>query len=144
MIVDRYLKIGNWKLENSRPCLARDGYIALISFLVVSAVALAIGIGLGILGVSEAQMGLAEKRGYSSLALTEGCAADALLSAYRDGDYSGGSLSSPEGSCTIAVVKTGDDWTMTIAGTVAGHTKKVVVKINRGNEIVVTGWKELE
>lgn len=122
----------------------RGGYIALISFLIVSTVALTIGIGLGILGVSEAQIGLSEKRGYSALALSEGCVADALLSAYYSQDYMGGSLSYPEGSCTVTVSKDGDNWTIVAAALYSGHTKRVEVTIDRGNEIVVNSWKEIE
>lgn len=123
---------------------SRGSYIALVSFLVISAVVLVIGITLALLGVSEAQMGLSEKRGHYALGLAEGCAEDALLSAYYDGSYSGGTKSYPEGSCAVMVTKVGNDWTMVAAATVSGHTKKVEVKINRGNEIVVTSWKEIE
>lgn len=133
---------------NSREPLAvsrkPNAYIALVSFLIVSAVVLVIGIALALLGVSEAQMGLSEKRGYYALGLAEGCAEDALLSAYYDGSYSGGTRSYPEGSCTVVVTKDGNDWTMIATTIASGHTKKIEVKINRGNEIVVTSWKEVE
>jgi hypothetical protein len=133
---------------NHRPLIirARRGYLALVSFLVVSSAVFIIAVALAIFGVGEAQMGLAEVRGHRSFALAEGCAEDALLSAYYDGSYNGGTRSCPEGSCTVVVVKDGDNWTMTTAAVASdsGHTKKIEVKINRADEIVITGWKEIE
>lgn len=123
---------------------SRDAYIALVSFLIVSAVVLLIGITLAILGVSEAQMGLSEKRGHYALALAEGCAEDALLSAYYDGSYAGGAESYPEGSCTVGVVKDGDNWTITTTAATSGHTKRIEVTIDRGDEISIISWKEIE
>jgi len=122
----------------------RRAYIALVSFLIVSAVVLVIGVTLAILGVSEAQMGLAEKRGHYALALAEGCAEDALLSSYYDGSYTGGTENYPEGSCVVGVAKDGNNWTITTTATASGHTKKIEVKINRGNEISILSWKEVE
>lgn len=122
----------------------RRAYIALVSFLIVSAVVLLIGITLAILGVSEAQMSLAEERGQGSLALAEGCAEDAILSSYYDINYSGGTENYPEGSCVVGVAKDGNNWTITTAATVSGHTKKVKVKINRSGKITITSWKEIE
>jgi len=125
----------------------RRAYIALVGFLIVSAVVLLIGITLAMLGVSEAQMGLSEKRGRYALALAEGCAEDALLSAYYgdilvdqlvfDRDYL-------EDSCTVTVEGAGDDWTITATATASGHTKRVEVTIDRGGEISIISWKEIE
>jgi len=123
---------------------SRDAYIALISFLIVSVVALTIGTTLALLGVSEAQMSLAEERGQGSLALAEGCAEDAILSSYYDINYNGGTENYPEGSCVVGVAKDGNNWTITTAATVSGHTKKVEVKINRSDKITITSWKEIE
>lgn len=130
--------------KTSFPSKARGAYIALVSFLIVSAVVLVIGVTLAILGVSEAQMGLSEKRGHFALALAEGCAEDALLSSYYNGSYAGGAENYPEGSCIVGVVKDGNNWTIITTATASGHTKKIEVKINRGNEITITGWKEVE
>ena len=118
--------------------------MALTAFLIISAVVFVIGITLAILGISEAQMALAGERGYYALALAEGCAEDALLLSYYDGGYAGGSRTYPEGSCTVVVVKDGDDWTITTAASVSGHTKKIEVKINRETELTITSWKEIE
>jgi len=121
----------------------RRAYIALVSFLIVSAAVLVIGVTLALLAISEAQMGLSEKRGHYALALAEGCAEDALLLAYYDGSYVGGAESYPEGSCTVGVVKDGDNWTITTTAAAAGHTKRIEVKITRGDKITITSWKEI-
>jgi len=123
---------------------ARDGYIAFVSFLVVSAVVLVIGVTLALLSISEAQMGLSEERGHYALSITEGCAEDALLSIFYDGGYGGGNKSYPEGSCTVSVSKDNSSWTITAATTVSGHTKKVQVRMVRSKDITITSWKEVE
>lgn len=126
----------------------RKGYIALISFLIVSAVVLVIGITLAILGVSEAQMGLSEKRGHDALALAEGCAEDALLSAFYGDILEDGLVFTRnhlEVSCTITVEHDGNSyWTITTEVTTSGHTKEIEVTIDRGDEITITSWQEIE
>lgn len=123
---------------------SRDAYIAFVSFLVVSAVVLAIGVTLALLGISEAQMGLSEERGHYALSVAEGCAEDALLAIYYDGGYGGGTKGYPEGSCTVSVSKDNSNWTITTAATASGHTKKIQVRMVRSKDITITSWKEVE
>lgn len=124
---------------------ARGSYIALTTFLILSAVILMAGTTLVLLSIFQAQQGLARERGYQALYLAEGCVADALLSAFYDSGYTGGSETLPEGSCTISVSKVGNNWVITSTATVAGgYTRRVRVNILRSGTIQVLSWKEIE
>ena len=122
---------------------SRRGYVAFVSFLVISAVVVTIGITLSLLSISEAQMGLSEKRGHYTLYLAEGCMEDALLSSFYSSVYNGGTKVYPEGSCTTTIVKNGKDWILTTTAESAGHSKTIEVKMSRDREIVVTSWLEI-
>ena len=120
-------------------------YIALVSVLILSAIVLLVGATLALLAVSQAQQSLAMEKGASAHALAEGCVADALLSAFYDANYTGGTRSLPEGNCTINVSKMGDNWMVTSAGRVDGrYTKRIRVNILRSDSVQVLSWKEIE
>jgi hypothetical protein len=125
--------------------MRRPGYIAFITFLILSAVVLLIGTTLALLSVFEIQQSFAGRKGAEALYLAEGCAADALLSSFYDNDYAGGTKTPPEGSCTITVSKVGNNWVITSAATIAsGYTRRVRVNILRSGSIQVLSWKEVE
>lgn len=122
-----------------------NGYIALISLLILSSIVLLVGATLALLAVSQAQQSLAMEKGASAHALAEGCVADALLSSFYDDDYTGGTRSLPEGNCTINVSKIGDNWVLTSAGRVDGrYIRRIRVNILRSDSIQVLSWREVE
>jgi len=123
----------------------RRAYIALVSVLILSAIVLLVGATLALLAVSQAQQSLAMEKGASAHALAEGCVADALLSAFYDANYTGGTRSLPEGNCTINISKMGDNWMVTSEGRVDGrYTKRIRVNILRSDSVQVLSWKEIE
>src|SRR3989304_7588675 len=98
---------------------SRGAYIAFMTFLILAAVILLVGTTLALLSVFEIQQSLAGRKGAEALYLAEGCAADALLSAFYSDAYAGGTKTLPEGDCTITVSKVGNNWVLTSAGAVA-------------------------
>lgn len=123
----------------------KPGYIAFTSFLILSVVFLLVGSVLALLAVFQAQQSLAREKGSTALGLAEGCAADALLSAFNDVNYAGGTKTLPEGTCTISVSKVGTNWLITSSGTVANrYIRRVRVNILRESTIIVLSWKEIE
>ncbi|MDP1710472.1 MAG: hypothetical protein Q8L46_00815 [candidate division WWE3 bacterium] len=124
---------------------ARGSYIAFTTFLILSAVILLAGTTLALLSIFQVQQSLAREKGFSALYLAEGCAADALLSAFYDSNYAGGTKTPPEGNCTITVSKVGNNWVVTSTATVAGgYTRRVRVNILRQGSIQILSWKEVE
>jgi len=135
------MMLTNKKLQESSGKL---GYIAFTTFLIFSAVVLLAGATLSLMAVFEAQQSLAREKGYQTLYLAEGCASDALLSAFYSSSYAGGTRTAPEGSCTTTVSKVGNNWVLTSVATVSGYVRRVSVNILRSGSIQVLSWKDTE
>ncbi|NIT04372.1 hypothetical protein GTO10_05690 [Candidatus Saccharibacteria bacterium] len=133
-----------WKVPIVNYQFASRGYIAFTTVLILSAVILVVGVSLTLLSIFQAQQSLAREKGTQALSLVEGCAQDALLFAYYDADYAGGTKSFPEGSCTTSVSKVGNNWVITSTVTLGGYTKRVRVNILREGEVQILSWKEIE
>ena len=123
----------------------KKGYIAFSSLLVISAVILAITVSVGLLGISESQMGHSVKKGEEAFFFVEGCLEEALLRISKNPSYSGGLLNFPEGQCTIDIQKNGEDWTVTASGSKDSYTRKVEAQIKRiCNQTQLVSWLEIE
>jgi hypothetical protein len=120
------------------------GFIAITTVLIISLVTLAIATTVAMLSINEAQSSLATSMGNDSLTLTEGCAEDALIKSWADNAYSGGSITRPEGSCTITVTKASNVWTITATSTATSYRKSVQITATRtSSSLTVSSWKEI-
>ena len=123
----------------------KRGYIAFSSLLVICTVVLAVSISVGLLSISESQMGYSMRKGTETLFFVEGCLEEALLRAKRSSDYNGGFLNFPEGQCTINIDKNDENWTVTALGSKGGYTRKMEAKVRRVcNQIELNSWLEVE
>src|SRR5260221_5347286 len=93
------------------------GYIAILTVLIISAVVIAIATTVSLLAIGEAQSSLSLFKGEDTLTFVEGCMEDALLKARNSNSYTSGSITRPEGTCTITVAKAGTTWTVTATTT---------------------------
>lgn len=127
---------------------SKNGFIALTSILVISAVALAVTVSISLLGVGEAKSSLDFKKGQEALKIAEGCVEEALLRLRDDASYSGGSLNVGNGSCTINISGTGSDRTIDVSATLSvppDYVKKLQITAKRiGNSINSITWQEVE
>lgn len=123
----------------------RQGYIALITVLIISAVALAIAATVSLLGIGVTQSALAGSKGENALQLAEGCAEDALLKSQKSSSYSGGNITRPEGTCIISVSKNGNNWTITSTSTQTDFNRTVQINFVRtsGSPIDISSWQEV-
>ncbi len=119
-----------------------SGFIALVTVLIISAVALSTASTVSLLAIGEAQTSLAMNKGEENLQLVEGCAEDALLKAWASNSYNGGNITRPEGTCIITVAKAGNNWTITATTTATSFNRTVQVAFNRTNGIVMNSWNE--
>lgn len=119
------------------------GYIALTTVLILSAVTLAIATTISLLAIGEAQSSLALHKGEDSLTFVEGCMEDALLNARESDSYTGGTLTRPEGTCSITVNKVSNTWTITATTTSTAYTRTIQVVAVKGSSLTLTSWKEL-
>jgi hypothetical protein len=124
------------------------GYIALISILAISAVALAISVSISLLGVGEAKSSFDYRRGQETLKIAEGCVEETLLRLRNDSTYSGGSLNVGNGTCTINVSGAGADKTIDVSAQLtdlSSYTQNIQVMAKRtGNSITMVSWNQIE
>lgn len=125
------------KSENHR------GYIALVSLLMISAVALGIALVVAPLSISEAQMSLSVKKGNEARYVAEACAENALEMIKDSPAYSGETLSILGGSCTISVSTAGNDWTVISVAEKDNYSKTIEIQLTRLSSITLNSWQEL-
>lgn len=121
------------------------GYIAISTTLIVSVVVLAIAITTSFLSIGEAQSSLSLAKGEGVLALVEGCSEDALLRLRSDANYSGGSITRPEGVCSITQVsKVGTVYTFDISSTNTDYNHTIRIVVNRtGSGLTLVSWQKI-
>lgn len=125
----------------------QQGFIALISVLIIGAVVLVISIGLSLRSVGETNMALSEQESHRALALANLCAEQALMKLESVLNYAGNeSIIVGSESCTIRPVTGSGNLNRTVEtqSTVSGYTKKVRVVVSRiSPTIQITSWGEI-
>lgn len=136
-----------WEQKVPFPCENRNGYIALISILIVSALALLIATSGSLLGISESNMGLQENRAREAFYLATACAEDALMKLKNNLNYTGNeTLTFNNGSCVIESLEgTGKkNRVIKISGTVFNQTRKIKIEIGKINpDIEIKSWQQV-
>lgn len=125
--------------QNSR------GFITLISVLVLSAVGVAVGISLILLGLGSSRTSFALEQSGQAKALANACAEEALAQIADSVPFSGsGSLTLGQGSCTYTVTKlTGQNRTIAASGTVGTIIRKISISIDQITpSIHIVSWQE--
>ena len=122
-----------------------DGYIALISVLVIASVVLTITVTMALVSVSELQSSLAGRKNDDAVNLVEACIEDALIRLNKNYPTPiPTSIPLPEGSCSVTLdSQVGTVWTFTATVNRDGYIKRVQVVANRGSQVTITSWKEL-
>lgn len=120
----------------------RKGFLAMSTVLIVSAVTLSIAIAVSLSGIGEGKTGLLHWQGSNALYLAEGCMEDALLKLRTSASYTGGTITRPEGSCTVTVTGAGT-YTVTVAATNATSTRQIQAVATRSGKVAISSWKEL-
>ena len=119
------------------------GYIAISSVLVISVIVVVIGVSVSLLSISEAQTSLGGKKGEDALNLADSCVEEALIRISED-NFLPSSLSSPQGSCDIGINSSGGgDWDFTVTADYETYQKKIRVTAQRGAEVSLISWKEV-
>lgn len=123
-----------------------QGFITLISVLIVGAVGTAIAVSLILLGLGSSRTSFAVEQSNQAKALANACAEEALQQIRDLTPYTGsGNLSLGQGDCSYTVTSQGgQNRTITASGTVGTIVRKVEVVLDTVNpEIEIVSWKEL-
>ena len=124
----------------------KNGFITLISVLIVGAVGVAIAASLLLLGLGSSRTSFALEQSNQAKALANACGEEALQQIRDSTPFSGtGSLTLGQGTCTYTVVKlTGQNRTVTASGTVGTIIRKVSISLDKITpNINITSWQEV-
>jgi len=122
---------------------SQNGFIALLTVIIISAAALIIAYNASLLGLGELDMGYDSQRGGETLSIADGCMEEAFSRLKLDSNYNGGALNLGDGSCTIVVVANVNDRIITITSTLDIYNKKIEADVTLiGNVITINSWTE--
>jgi len=123
------------------------GFIALTSVIIIGAVALAVGIGVSLRSIDEANMSLAEEMSFRSQVAAEGCGEYALQKLKDSLNYSGNEIIIiGDQECEILEVEGNgnSDRIVKVESTISGYTKKIKIEIGKINpSIEIISWENV-
>ena len=125
---------------------ANQGYIVLITVLLIGAVGAAIAVSVIWLGLGRSKSSFALEQSNQAKALANACSEEALQQIRDVTAFTGtGSLTLGQGTCSYTVtLGIGENRTITSSGTVGTIIRKVNVIISAINPtITVTSWQEV-
>lgn len=120
-----------------------EGYIALSTVLVITAVSLAIAVSVALLSIGDIQTSLSLGLGEERYLLTDGCMEDALLKSATTPGYVGGTITRPEGTCDISITKSGNTWTITSTTQNLDYKRTLQVIATRSASLKLFKWQEI-
>lgn len=123
-----------------------DGYVALLSVLVVGAIATAIGVTLLVLGADSQRETLVTQQSIQARSLADACTEEALQQLHDNASFTGtNSLTLGQGNCNYTVTSTGSSTrTISANSTVGNVVRKVLVYVTMSSSsISITSWQEV-
>lgn len=124
------------------PKAKANGYIAITSMLVVTAVVISVGVLATFSSIGNAQMALGGAQANGARSLAESCMEDVLLKINKTSTVPS-SVSTPQGICTVTTdAQAGSNYTVSVTATKDGRTKKITTSVSRITNVSVTSWLE--
>jgi len=124
-----------------------NGFIALISVVIIEALILLISIGVSLRSITESNITLDEQASNRALSLSNACAEIALMKVESVLNYNGNETIMIEGdSCEIMPLEGSGNTNRIIKtkSTIIDHTRKVKIEISQISPIMqITSWKEV-
>jgi hypothetical protein len=128
-----------------RPFFVKNnsGFIALVTILIIFAIALLIGVNLNLLAISEAKMGLKQIQSSQAYYLANLCAEEALMKLKENINYSGNeTITIENGECQILPIE--GNWTIKVLSQFRNQIKKVKIVVEQVNpEIEISSWEQV-
>lgn len=123
--------------------IKQNGYIALMTVLIVMAVVLTTSTTAVLLAIGEAQSGLSLFKGEDTITFVQGCVEDVMLKIRSNSTYSGTSITRPEGTCTITYTATNPNWNILVSTNSTTYKRQIRVLFTQGaSGLTLTSWKE--
>lgn len=122
------------------------GYIALITVLSLLVFSLSLLSAMPYLSLGSMQQASVLGESETTLALLDGCVADALLLSKRDENYTGGAHDFFDGHCEISIEKNETIWELSFVATRNRIVRTAVVTVERTpgvpGTVTLLGWLE--
>ncbi|MBU1164651.1 hypothetical protein KKA15_03755 [Patescibacteria group bacterium] len=120
----------------------QNGYIALISMLIVAGVTLTISIAVSLRSIEELQMSFSTSQAARSTSLSDACLEEGLNRLRKNWSSYSGSLSIDGNLCIINTVVNNGTASVEAIGTIDIYQQKSYIEINRvDNALEVTNWQ---
>src|SRR5258708_36089207 len=116
------------------------GYIALSMILIISAVVISVATTVSLLAIGEAESSLTQQKGEDTWNFVDGCAEDAMQKIHDSTSYAGGTITRPEGTCSVTVIVGDPNWDITVTTTATAYVRKVEIKATRGSTLTISSW----
>lgn len=133
--------------ESKSSSLGEEGYIALISVVIISALIILVASSANLISINESNMGLIEKQSWEAFYLANACGEEALIKLKEDLKYKGDeTLTFDNGTCTILKGTRGGNKNRVIEVLASVHNivRKIKIEINQVNpEIDIKSWLEV-
>lgn len=133
-------------MKRRRVRSSEKGYVALLSVLVLGAVATAAAIAMLVAGADSQREALVSQRSSQARGLVDACVEEALQQIHDNTAFTGtNNLALGQGSCTYTVTNTGAATrTISANSTVGSVVRKVTVYVTIGaSTISITSWQEV-
>ena len=133
----KVLDTKNYKLKTN------NGFIALVTVLIIFAIVLLVGLSISLLSINEAQMGLRKSLSSQAYYLANLCAEDALMKLKEDINYSGNeTIGIGGGSCQILPIE--GNWTIKTISNFQNQVKKIKIIVSQANpQMLISSWQEV-
>ena len=142
-----YLQKTQFPYESKKHSLVEQGYIALISVIIISALIILIASSANLISISESNMGLGERQSWEAFYLANACGEEALIKLKEDLKYKGNeTFVFDNGSCEILGATGGGNRNRVIraSGSAYNMVRKIKIEINQVNpEMDIESWLEV-
>lgn len=113
----------------------------MFAIVIIGAATLIMAYSSAMLGMGELELGWYSLKGSEAFAIADGCMEESMRRLKIDSAYSGGALNLGAGSCTITIVPSGSDRTITIVGTTGNYNKKIEAGVTlSGGDVILNSW----
>lgn len=121
-----------------------NGYILLISVIIVGAIATAIAVGLLYLGAGSSKNAISHQQSEKAKAAANACAEEALEQIRLNQNYSGsGNISINGGMCEYSVINTGgQNRAIDVSSTMDAVSRRVFITVTAIMPKIIATWQE--
>lgn len=129
-------------LPGPPPCA--NGYILLISVIIVGAIATSVAVALLFLSAADSKNAISHQQSEQAKATANACAEEALEQIRTDKNFTGtNSIALNNGLCTYTIANTGGQTRSIISSsTVSNVTRRLSVSVTAINPIIIMAWQE--